>query len=302
MKASTQFSRCYRWTPWALLTGLAIYGSTALAFPVGDAFDRKQAEPKHPSGYSPKNDMSPTLHPSLQPTLTNEINETHPFPDYIKKFTDGGIFPRHYLELLKIAPVNKVQSKVFNQDLFDNLNRIGIANFENKTIAPFEDKNAGTTIANQVSKELQSTNKFNIIPPPREKEDARLEIVSRADGGKPEDIEVFEKKKEQTIAGLPFTYKNIDAVIIGAVTRYMDSYIDRQGKLKKSISSGVEFGAYLISTKTGEVIWGARYVGSQSPSLMNITRGQGTWLSKQKLSRSIMKTVLKDFYKAKKIQ
>jgi hypothetical protein len=49
------------------------------------------------------------------------------------------------------------------------------------------------------------------------------------------------------------------------------------------------------------VIWGARYVGSQTPSLMNIPRGQGTWLNKQELSRSIMKTVLKDFYEAKKI-
>ncbi len=91
-------------------------------------------------------------------------------------------------------------------------------------------------------------------------------------------------------------------MIIGAVTRYMDTHIDRRGKLKKNISSGVEFGAYLISTKTGEVIWGARYVGSQSSSLMNIARGQGTWLSKQELSRSIMKIVLKDFYEAKKIQ
>jgi hypothetical protein len=240
MKASTQYSRCYRWTPWVLFAGLAIYGSTALAFPVGDAFDRKQAEPKHPSGHSPRNDMSPTLHPSLQPTLTNKINEPHPFPDYIKKFTNGGVFPRHYLELLKIAPVNKVQSKIFNQGLFNSLNRIGIANFENKTIAPFEDKNAGMTLAHQVSKELQSTNKFNIIPPPIEKEDARLKIVTRADGGKPQDIEIPEEKKEQSIVGLPFSYKNIDAVIIGAVTRYMDTYIDRQGQLKKSIASGVE--------------------------------------------------------------
>ncbi len=134
MKASTRFSRCYRWTPWVLFAGLAFYGS-ALAFPVGDAFDRKQAEPKHPSGFSPKNDMAPTLHPSLQPTLTKKINEPHPFPDYIKKFNNGGVFPRHYLELLKIAPVNKVQSKIFNQDLFYSTRRIGIASFENKTIS-----------------------------------------------------------------------------------------------------------------------------------------------------------------------
>jgi len=301
MKAFTRFFRCFRWTPWVLFAGLAFYGSTALAFPVGDAFDRKQAEPKHPSGHSPKNDMSPTLHPSLQPTLTKQINEPHPFPDYIKKFTNGGVFPRHYLELLKVAPVNKVQSKIFNQDLFNSTRRIGIASFENKTIAPFEDKNAGTTVANQVSKELQSINKFNIIPPPRQKEDARLEIVTHANGGKPEDIEIPKEKKEETIADLPYSYDKIDAVIIGAVTRYMDTHIDRRGQLKKNISSGVEFGAYLVSTKTGEVIWGARYVGSQSPSLMNIPRGQGTWLNKQELSRSIMKTVLKDFYAAKKI-
>ncbi len=246
--------------------------------------------------------MSPTLHPSLQPTLTNQINEPHPFPDYIKKFTNGGVFPQHYLELLKIVPVNKVQSKIFNQDLFKSMHRIGIASFENKTIAPFEDKNAGTTLAIQVSKELQSISKFNIIPPPEQKEDARLEIVTHADGSKPKNIEIAKEKKEETIPGLPFSYKNMDAVIIGAVTRYMDSHIDRRGQIKKNISSGIEFGAYLVSSKTGEVIWGARFVGSQSPSLGNISLGQTSWMNKEKFSRSVMKTVLKDFYEAKKIQ
>ncbi len=270
------------------------------AFPVGDAFDRKQAAPRHPMGHSPKNDMPATVHPSLQPMLTDLINEPHPYPDYMKKFAVKRGFPRHYLELLKLTPVNKVQSKIFNKELFRNTHRIGVVGFENKTAAPFKDQTAGAVVAKQVSRQLQTLQDYTIIPPPQMTEDARLRIITGIKGGKPEDIEVPVEKKQEIASDLPYSYDKMDAVMIGAVTRYMDSHLDNRGQLQKNIASGVEFGAYLISTKTGDVIWGARYVGSQEPRISNLFTGKERWLNKEELSRSAMKTVLREFYEVKK--
>ena len=97
---------------------------------------------------------------------------------------------------------------------------------------------------------------------------------------------------------LPYADKPVDTVLIGAVTKYMDHYIDNRGKLKESLSSGVEFGAFLINKETGEVIWGARFVGSQTPNIRNFVIGRQThWLQKEELSRSAMKNVLREFRK-----
>ena len=90
-----------------------------------------------------------------------------------------------------------------------------------------------------------------------------------------------------------------DAVMIGAVTKFLDHYVDNRGKQKGSLSGGVEFGSYLISTKNGKVLWGARYVVSQNPNLSNLINTNGKWLSKTELARQGMKLVLKTFYQNK---
>ncbi|MFQ5444086.1 MAG: hypothetical protein ACE5EK_05660, partial [Nitrospinales bacterium] len=99
-----------------------------------------------------------------------------------------------------------------------------------------------------------------------------------------------------SVPGLPPTSNRVDAVLIGAVTKYMDHYIDRHGKRQKSISSGVEFAAFLVSTETGNVIWGARYVGSQRPNILNLFNKETMWLDKEELSRAAMKNVLRAFH------
>jgi len=95
---------------------------------------------------------------------------------------------------------------------------------------------------------------------------------------------------------LPYSNEKIDAVIIGAVTRYDDTYIDRLGKRQESLSGAVEFGAYLISTQTGDVLWGARFVGSQSASLKNLFNGKRHWLSREELAQFAIEHVLRAFH------
>ena len=252
-------------------------------------------------GYQPMHEVTPPTDNSLHPNLTPFINESHPFPDYINKFKRGGKFPKHYLELLRTAPVDQVQSKVFNISDFENARRIGVAGFENKTAAPFKDKNAGYTVANQISQELQSYRKYQVIPPPRTSEDARLKITTRPQEGPNKEGTVNPEQQKRGPLDLPYVNeKRVDAVLIGAVTRYVDSYVDRRGEIKKSISSGVEFGAFLVNAKTGEVIWGARYVGSQTPNIRGFLEGKTHWLNKEELSRSAMKKVLKAFHDSQK--
>lgn len=247
-------------------------------------------------GYHPMHEVNPPVDYSLHPNLTPFINEAHPFPDYIRKFDCGGQFPKHYLELLRTAPVDQVQSKVFNISAFQNTRRIGVAGFENKTAEPFKDENAGYIVAKQISRELQSYKKYHVIPPTRTSEDARLKITKTPATPLDKKTMVPEAENNKSINALPYSNDKVDAVLIGAVTRYMDSYIDRRGNIKKSISSGVEFGAFLVNVKTGDVIWGARYVGTQSPSIREFLGGKTHWLNKEELSRAAMKKVLKAFH------
>ncbi|GJL79256.1 MAG: hypothetical protein NPINA01_22450 [Nitrospinaceae bacterium] len=261
----------------------------------------KQGADQQELGYQPMHEIQPPANPSLHPNLTPFINEAHPFPDYIKKFNRGGQFPKHYIELLKTAPVDQVQSKVFNISAFQNARKIGVADFENKTAEPFKDKDAGYVVASQVSRELQSYRKYQVIPPTKTSEDARLKITAAPpatlqDGNAPS---LGEDKDTTSVEALPYAKQKVDAVLIGAVTKYMDSYIDRRGEMKKSISSGVEFGAFLINAKTGEVIWGARFVGTQTPNIRGLFEGRTHWLNKEEFSRAAMKKVLKAFNETK---
>jgi len=247
-------------------------------------------------GHQPMHNVQPPANNSLHPNLTPFINEAHPFPDYIRKFPGQAQLPKHYLELIRTLPVDKVQSKIFNIKDFHNARRIGVAGFENKTEAPFKDQNAGYIVANQVSQELQSVGRYLVIPPRKTREDARIKIVKTPASQKgslgPETA------VDRSVASLPYSKEKVDAVLIGAVTKYMDSYVDRRGEIRKSISSGVEFGAFLVNAKTGEVIWGARFVGTQTPGITSFLQGKTHWLSKEELSRSAMKKVLKAFHYA----
>lgn len=69
-------------------------------------------------------------------------------------------------------------------------------------------------------------------------------------------------------------------------------YVIRNGKIEKSLSGKVEFGSFLVSTRTGDVLWGARFIGSQPTGLLS---SGAKWLSKKQLSKRAMKDVLKSF-------
>ena len=100
-------------------------------------------------------------------------------------------------------------------------------------------------------------------------------------------------ENQPTVPNIPHSNNEIDAVIIGAVSKYTNSYQNRNGEIKSSLGSSIEFGSFLISTKTGEVLWGARFVGSQPTGLLNV---RGKWLREEQLSQTAMKKILKAFH------
>ena len=59
--------------------------------------------------------------------------------------------------------MDQVQSRMFNRKLFESLQRIGVLGFENKTVAPFEDKDAGKMISRQAYHELKTNKKYSNI-------------------------------------------------------------------------------------------------------------------------------------------
>ena len=269
--------------------------ANASAIPLDDAYEKGQAEVRASPEFNPKNGTPPVFHPSLHPNLNNEINEAHPIPDYIKKFGKNQIFPVYYHQLLKVDPKDQVQSKIFNEQAFRSIRRIGVLGFENKTEGQFKDENAGNVVAKQVSDELLSASSYFIIPPPVALEDAQLKIVAKPPLST---LAPQSKEGQPNIPELPYSNEKVDAVIIGAVTRYMDTYRNREGAIEKSLASSVEFGAFLVSARTGDVIWGARYVGSQPTGLTRFLLESGPqWMSKKQLSQAAMKGVLNAFRK-----
>ena len=258
-----------------------LFPVSALSVPVEDEFDRNQAG-NHP-GVFPKWEGTPPLNPDLFPNLTDAINEPHPLPVHVRRDI--------YIQLLKIEPVDQVQSKVFNPDRFNHLQRIGVMGFENKTFAPFEDKMAGDIVSRQAYQELRTNKNYSNITPPQLMEDARFKIVKTP--GSVADQNLVDSDTEETVplvAG-----DRVDAVMVGAVTKFTDEYIDRYGKVQKSIASGLEFTAFLVDPRTREVIWGARFVGRQRPGIQHFDQHKGRWLNKKDFTRSAMKFVLKEF-------
>ena len=254
----------------------------SLAVPLENALDEGQA--KNHLGMNRPWDGVPPVHYGLNPQITGDINEPHPLPVYISRKT--------YNQLLNIEPVDQVQSRMFNRKLFESLQRIGVLGFENKTVAPFEDKDAGKVISRQAYQELKTNKKYSNIIPPQMMEDARIKLVKTV-----RDDATFKKgysNRNEMRAELVST-DTVDAVLVGAVSKYSNKYRDRRGNIKKSIASGLEFSAFLVDPKTQEVIWGARFVGGQKPSLRSFSRNNGIWQNKEGLSRVAVKYVLKEF-------
>ena len=175
--------------------------------------------------------------------------------------------------------------------------RIGVVSFENKTQGLGKDKNAGYLVANQFSDELQSVKQLSIISPTRMLEEFQLKMITTPDQKPPagEGTKDLQPVQLQSGYDLPYSREKFDAVLIGIVTRYTNRYRNHAGRPDTSEGAGVEFGVYLISTRTGEAIWGAQFTGSQTVSMGNIFSAKNRWMDKQNFSRHAIKKVLKDF-------
>jgi len=266
--------------------------ANANAIPLNDAYETGQAEFQGSPVFQPRSEGQLVFHPSLHPGSNDALNEEHPIPDYVKKISKNKLFSTHYRQLLETEPVNQIQSKIFEEQAFRSIQKIGVLDFENRTVSPFRDEKAGHVIAKQISKELKSRKDYFIIPPRMMNEDARIRIVAQIPGNKAGQVEPPQVERQPAIPGLPNQNNKVDAVMIGAVSKYMNSYQDRNGKIEKSLSSKVEFGSFLVSTRTGNVLWGARFIGAQPTGLLS---SGAKWLSKKQLSKRAMKEVFKSF-------
>ncbi|MFQ5716584.1 MAG: hypothetical protein ACE5GQ_05730 [Nitrospinales bacterium] len=293
----------------AFLIFVALFNFAGHRFPLDDPFNKSQ-------GYLfPGENIHDVMHPlvyrSLNPNMAGGINDPHPYPDYMKKFIHKGNFPAYYRDLLNMLPKDHLQDKVFDPVAFSKVNKIYISLFENKTLFPFRDENAGKVVSTQVFQELRNSNNYAVTPSPKimgEEYQMRIRANSAKTLLVPEDqaaskpgknggkILVARKQGEPV---QPFSSQGADAIMMGAVTKYRDTYIDTRGQRQKSIAAGLEFGAFLISVKTGKVIWGARYVATQTPRITEFFRSNGQWLNKREFSRTAMKNVLKVFYEKK---
>jgi len=263
-----------------LVLGITIRPEVS-AVPLEDSLDKGQAQ-NDLEMHRPW-DEAPPVYYDINPHITDGINEPHPMPAYIKRKT--------YNQLLNIVPVNQVQSKIFNRKLFDGIQRIGVLAFENKTFAVFEDKSAGKVVSQQAYHELKANKNYSNVIPPQMMEDARFKIVKTPGN----DVKQKESPFYDGLKAELVSTDALDAVLVGAVTKYSNMYRDRRGNIQKGISSGLEFSAFLVDPRTQEVIWGARFVGSQKQGLRNLSRKKASWLNKEGFARLAMKYVLKDF-------
>ncbi len=268
-------------------------------FPVDNAFPPPQFEPDPNMHSHPKSPMPYDHYPSMNPQLTPHINEPHPFPDYLKQYPQCKNIPEYYRKLTLLEPVNQVQSRVFNPELFRKAQRIGVDDFQNKIPDRFRDENAGKFLSSQISTELESVRRLFVIPPSLLDKSVHIQMQTVPETERTMPPKPSENKENQTPSPsgyeLPFPSDKMDAVMIGAVTQYSSRYVDRSGKSAESLPAAVEFGAFLIDPKSCEVIWGARFVGTQRPTLTNLLEGKYYWMSRQELSQQAMKKVLKDF-------
>ena len=279
--------------------GALLLPAISQAIPLGSADDKNQGritgdwmfrikgDEVHPSHYPNSNVDSMRVSPdsdgknrSLAKSARNnlQINEPHPVPEYIENMSGSGKFSTYYREVLNTAPVDYLQSKVFDPEVLRNIKKILIYNFENKTSEPFRNSNAGKDVALGISEELKSIPAYTIIPPVEKKSDLQLQIFA------PEGI-TNSKNGKQSASPFAEAANQADAVLIGAVTKYSDTYINRKGFREDSQSSVLEFGAYLVQPSSGKVVWGARYVSKSGGKATGWFRFKGK-ISKEDHSRS----------------
>ena len=277
--------------------GLVFASGSAWAINTDDAFPYPQQNPNPSTTAHPLHKIAPNELRSNNPNLTDDINEPHPIPEYLKKFPKVGRFPSYYYQLLQTDPDNQVQSKVFDAQSFKKAKRIGVIYFENKTHGLGKDKEAGQLVANQFSTQLERLKELSVISPARMLDEFQMKIVTTPDQASNSVEKSAPSKKPASELGydLPYSKDKFDAVLIGTVTRYTNWHKSRSGEPVHNEGAAMEFSVYLISTRTGEAIWGARFVGSQSASLANLFSAQNRWLDKQDFSREAIKKVLKDF-------
>ncbi len=279
------------------VAGLVFAAGPAGAIDTDDAFPYHQQNPNPSLNAHPLHKVAPGEFRSQNPNLNDAINEPHPIPEYLKKFPKVGRYPKYYYQLLQIDPKDQVQSKVFDRQAFKQAKRIGVVFFENKTSGFGADENAGTLVANQFSTELERVEKLSVISPTRMLDEFQMKIVTTPDQAPGPGSSPAPSGQTASKPGydLPYSRDKFDAVLIGSVTRYTNKFKNRAGRPDSSEGAAVEFSVYLISTRTGEAIWGARFVGSQSATMANAFSAQYRWLDKQNYSREAIKKVLKDF-------
>lgn len=286
-------------------------------FPVGDAFGKGHVEPDPAISFPARNDNPGPVHRSLKAGVTDSINDPVPVPEALLR--SSGKAPWYYNDLLRQAPSNQVQSRIYNPEGFKKARRICLIEFDNKTIGPGRDERAARVVTHQIQNQLRNLKRYTVTVEPGGASDAHMKIVSPRPGP-PESGEpaaapgARDEKPASAAAGGTQALQSpacqdgpVDAIMVGAVTRFLNTYTDRHGKTREALSPSVEFGVYLVRKTPGvalgdikelnpkDVLWGARYVGSQATGLPAIARGQLGWYSKEELSRSAMKNVLKEF-------
>ena len=267
-------------------------GQSGFAFPIDDSPSNNQGQ-FYLRGFQVGSPTPGEYNPSLEPHLQTDTGQSHPIPSYTLGADDTKNASSYYKQLLEIQPVDRIQSKIFNEQAFQRIRKIGVVPFDNMTSRPYRDEAAGNVLAREVSRELDMVRTLQVIPPSL-MADAQMKLVAPVPGAQPANQE--EPSSPQQVRRIPYDKEQMDAVMIGAVTKYLKSYKDRRGEIRESLSSGLEFTAFLVDTETREVIWGARFVGSQKTGLSALGGGNATWLDKEEFSRSIMKQVLQAFY------
>ncbi|MFQ5673491.1 MAG: hypothetical protein ACE5G9_10380 [Nitrospinales bacterium] len=265
-------------------------------FPVENALAKHQGE-IHPPNFFPDFDAPPILHRSLNPLIADEAMEQLPFPDKVQHVAGPVDFMPPYRRLLALKSRDSVRSEIFDPVEFSKVRKITIEPFQNKTTGPNRDASAGLIMTSQAYRELQDSGRYQVVDP-FQSEDILLKTSEAkavlAATGTEAAGDLTEPLPNTVVA--PSPSEGSEAILTGAVTKFVDTYIDRRGQLRHSIASGVAFGAYLV-TPQGKVIWGARFIGSQHQNFRDLIKYKGRWLNKEEFSRFAMRTVLKDFHK-----
>jgi len=265
-------------------------------FPVQNALEKGQAE-VYPGRFYPNFDAPPVLHRSLNPLIADEADELIPIPDKVQHVSGDIDFVAPYRRLLALKPRDFVRSQIFDPSEFNKIKKITVEPFQNKTTGPNQDANAGIIVTSQVYQELRNSRNYTVVDP-FPTEDMLLETVGETTGPQPV------AKMEADLTGQsPDTAQEVaspgsEAIMTGAVTKFVDTYVDRQGRRQEGIASGIAFAAYLV-TPEGKVIWGARFIGSQRQNFRDFIKYKGQWLNKEEFSRTAMKDVLKDFHNSR---